>query len=307
MLNISCASAGAQAQHTVFSQRHRLMHMQTPTLAVITINHQHGEMITKMIDSLTALAQPDLPTQIFVINNVEDEATKAWLNNEHPEIILIENTHPKGFASNINSTIRQHPDFDFYLLINPDVICLPEMITALIGKMNEDFRVGVAGPKLLNMDGSVQPSRRRFATFPVLILRALHVDALFKNLSSVDRYLMNDVRFESGSDVDWITGAVMLLRKQALDEVGLFDEQFYMYFEDEDLCCRMWQQGWKVCYLPNAQAYHAHLAEGRKRILSHANIRHITSAFKMLIKYRGKITQCGEKKFGSHDTLSNGS
>jgi GT2 family glycosyltransferase len=290
-----------------FSQHLRVTHMHTPRLAVITINHQHGEMITKMIDSLTALAQSDQPAQIFVINNVEDEAVKTWLTTEHPEITLIENAHPKGFASNINATIRQHPAFDFYLLINPDVICLPEMIPALVRKMSEDSEVGVAGPKLLNMDGSVQPSRRRFATFPVLILRALHVDALFKNLSAVDRYLMNDVRFDSDVEVDWITGAVMLLRKQALDEVGLFDEQFYMYFEDEDLCCRMWQQGWKVCYLPDAQAYHAHLAEGRKRILSQANIRHITSAFKMLIKYRGKITQCGGKNFGSHDTLSDGS
>jgi len=98
--------------------------------------------------------------------------------------------------------------------------------------------------------------------------------------------------FDPISEVDWVTGAVMLLRKAALDEVGLLDEKFFMYFEDEDLCCRMWQKGWKVCYINDAKAYHAHMAEGRKRILSKANIRHISSAFKMLFKYGGKIGPC---------------
>ena len=276
-----------------------------PKLAVITINHQHGEMITKMIDSFIALDQ-DLPTEIFVINNIEDPVTKNWLKTEHPNITLIENTRPKGFASNVNTVIRQYPDYEFYLLINPDVICLPGMLASLLQEMAADSQAGVTGPTLFNPDGTVQPSRRRFATFGVLILRALHFDAVIKHLPAVDRYLMNDVTFETTTEVDWITGAVMLIRKQALDQVGLFDERFYIYFEDEDLCCRMWQKGWKIVYVTQAQAYHAHLAEGRKRILSKANFRHISSAIKMLIKYRGRITQCGKKKTPSHDTLPNG-
>ena len=260
-------------------------------LAVITINHHHTDLVPKAIASMSDIANACSP-HMFLINNIPDQTIKDWLSKEHPEITLIENPEPKGFGSNINSVIRQFPDFDYYLLVNPDVICLPDMVAPLLALMEDDDRVGVAGPMLLNMDGTVQPSRRRFATFWVLVVRALHLDAIFKNLPSVDAYFMNDVQFGAITPVNWLTGAVMLLRKSALDEVGLFDERFHLYFEDEDLCCRMWQAGWKVCYVHTARAYHKHIAEGRKKIFSKANRHHITSAIKMLIKYRGNIADC---------------
>jgi GT2 family glycosyltransferase len=260
-------------------------------LAVITINHQHTAMIRKTIESLLSLGD-DQPFQLFVINNLSDEDTKKWLEETVPRVRVLENKRPQGFAKNINNIIAGNPDFDYYLLLNPDVICLPGMLGKLIKVMEKNPQFGVAGPQLLDMDGAIQPSRRRFATFPVLIMRALHIDSLFKKLPAVDRYLMTDDAFDPISEVDWVTGAVMLLRKAALDEVGLLDEEFFMYFEDEDLCCRMWQKGWKVCYINDAKAYHAHIAEGRKKILSKANIRHISSAFKMLFKHGGKIGPC---------------
>ena len=260
-------------------------------LALITINHQHGEMIKKMVESLLALGA-EQPFNLFVINNLKDEGTTQWLAQAVPNVEVVENTQPQGFSSNINRIIRDHPDFDFYLLLNPDVICLPGMIDSLLHLMETDPQVGVAGPQLMDMDGTVQPSRRRFATFPVLMMRALHLDSLFKRLTAVDWYLMAGESFDAVAEVDWVTGAVMLLRKEALDEVGLFDERFFMYFEDEDLCCRMWRKGWKVCYIKGAKAYHAHIAEGRKKLLSKANFRHIASAFKMLAKYGGKIGPC---------------
>lgn len=268
--------------------------MITSELAVITINHNHEESIKKMIDSLFASTK-EVTIKVFLINNVPDLKTKNWLAKEFPDIKVVENLKPKGFAENINQVIRQYPTYDYYLLLNPDVICLPGMIEKLIAVMENDKRIGAAGPKLLNFDGSVQPSRRRFASFRVLIYRALHLDELLKNLPAVNHYLMINDEFNAISEVNWITGAIMLLRKKALDDVGLMDERFFLYFEDEDLCCRMWQQGWKVCYIPTAEAFHAHMAEGRKKIFSSANFHHIYSAIKMFIKYQGKISDCNER------------
>ena len=269
-------------------------------LAIITINHNHREMLKKMVESLYVSENnvpPALAEQgsVFVVNNTPDPTVKDWLASNYPAVRVIENTHSQGFAHNINRVIRDHPDFDYYLLINPDVICLPGMIEGLMGVMDNDQKIGVAGPELMNNDGSIQPSRRRFASFRVLIYRALHMDKVFKHLPAVDRYLMTHDAFDQVSEVDWITGAVMLLRKDALDQVGLLDERFFLYFEDEDLCCRMWQKGWKVCYVRTAQAYHAHIAEGRKKIFSKANYHHLLSAFKMLIKYRGRIRNCSQQ------------
>jgi GT2 family glycosyltransferase len=260
-------------------------------IATITINHLHGDLIKKTLESFSVLSSEN-PAEMFVINNIPDKATSEWILHSFPGITLIENAYPKGFAENINDLIEKFPNFDYYFLLNPDVICVPGLLTTLIDALEADTQIGVAGPQLLNMDGSVQPSRRRFASFLALIIRVLHIDKLFKDLSIINHYLMTDTQFEGITPVDWVTGAVMLLRKKALDQVGMMDERFKMYFEDEDLCCRMWQQGWKVCYVPQAQAYHAYLAEGRNKIFSKANFQHILSALKMLIKYRGNITRC---------------
>lgn len=267
-------------------------------LAVIIINHQHTEMIQKAINSLPENVVNE-PHQLFVINNLPDERTAAWLADHYPQAVVIHPTRPRGFASNINSVIRENPDFDFYLLLNPDVICHDGMVDRLLTAMREDGQVGAAGPELLNPDGTVQPSRRRFARFKVLVIRALHLDKVFKGLSAVADYMMHGEEFEPISEVDWVTGAVMLLRKTALDQVGLMDERFHLYFEDEDLCCRMWRAGWKVVYVKHAQADHVHIAAGRNKIFSKENFHHILSAVKMLIKYRGRISRFDREKNAS--------
>jgi len=259
-------------------------------LATITINHHHGEMIRKTIDSLFSSAQ-EVEFESFVINNVVDEATTAWLTETFPSVTVIRNQAPRGFAENINRFIQSHPKFDYYLLLNPDVVCMPGMIETLLGTMETSPEVGIIGPQLMNPDGSVQSNRRRFANFFVLVLRILHLDAIFKHIPAVDRYLMKDEHFTEPTEVDWITGAVLLLRKKALDQVGLFDERFFLYFEDEDLCARMWRKGWKVVYVPQAMAFHVHIAAGRNKPFSKASFSHIVSAIKMFIKYRGKITR----------------
>lgn len=259
-------------------------------LALVTINHNHGEMIQKTIESLFSSAQ-GIDFESFVINNVVDQATTTWLTENFPSVAVIQNKQPRGFAENINRFIQSHPNYDYYLLLNPDVVCLPGMVETLLSTMETHPEIGVAGPLLMNPDGSVQPNRRRFATFFVLVLRILHLDAIFKGIPAIDRYLMQDTQFSEPTEVDWITGAVLLLRKAALDQVGLFDERFFMYFEDEDLCARMWRRGWKVCYIPQAKAYHVHIAAGRNKPFSKASFAHIASAIKMFIKYRGKITR----------------
>ena len=259
-------------------------------LATITINHNHGEMIRKTIESLFASTH-GLGFESFVINNVIDEATTEWLTQQATPVTVMQNESPLGFAKNINHFIMRYPDFDYYLLLNPDVVCWPGMFETLLSTMEDDPAMGAAGPQLLDPDGSVQPNRRRFATIFVLMLRILHLDAIFKNLPAINRYLMYDVRFSEPTAVDWITGAVLLLRKKALDQVGLFDERFFLYFEDEDLCARMWREGWKVVYIPQAKAYHVHIAAGRNKPFSKANFTQLTSAIKMFMKYRGKITR----------------
>jgi hypothetical protein len=256
------------------------------SLAIITINHHHGDLIKKTIQSLINL--PDVCSfQLFAVNNLPEADFAKWIKDVCPTAVLIENSTPKGFSENINAVIKANPQFPFYLLLNPDVICLPGLLDHLLEIMLRDAIIGIAGPRLMNMDGTVQPSARRFPNLFALVVRALHLDYFFRKSSSLQEYLMVDTTINRVTAVDWLAGSVMMLRKTALDQVGLMDERFVMYFEDVDLCYRMWEGGWKVCLVPEARAYHAAISESRNNLISRAGLRHIASAIKFFLKYKG--------------------
>jgi hypothetical protein len=259
-------------------------------LGIILINHHHGELAFKTIQRLMTL-ESQTPFNLFVVNNLPDEKLSASLSQHYPAVELITNPKPQGFASNINSVIRSNPEHEYFMLLNPDVICLPGIVDTLIRVMENNPTIGVTGPKLMYPDGRPQASARNFPSLIALVIRSLRLDKTFQNSRHLKNYMMQDVEMKELSEVDWLMGAVMMIRKAALDDVGLMDERFYMYFEDEDLCARMWRGGWRVCYVPEAQAYHVHMGESRKRLLSKAGWHHTVSGIKMFIKYRGKITR----------------
>lgn len=259
-------------------------------LAIIIINHNHGEMLQKTIQSLFNL--PDKTKfQVIVVNNTPLDGVGEWLLLHYPQTEIINNQRPQGFARNANMAIQHGEPYEYYLLLNPDVICLPGMLDRLVTHMEEFADTGIVAPKLLNLDGTDQPSARHFATLPVLIIRTLHLDRLFKDSRILKGYLMIDFNLNITTEVDWVTGAIILLRKQSLNQVGLMDERFFLYFEDEDLCCRMWRKGWKVLYVPQAKAYHNHLAAGRRKPWSKMGRYHIISGLKMLWKYKFNISR----------------
>ena len=102
------------------------------------------------------------------------------------------------------------------------------------------------------------------------------------------RYLMSDFDHESVADVDWVTGALLIIRREALVEVGLMDERYFVYSDDQDWCCRMWHHDWRVCYVPQAHAIHQHLREGIKRPWSRAARVQLASAVRMFRKFGWK-------------------
>jgi hypothetical protein len=266
-------------------------------LAIILINHNHGDLIKRTINSLGQLPD-ECPFHLFVVNNLPDPGLTEWLREGFPSVTRIENSVSRGFSANVNGVIRDHAWFPLYLLLNPDVVCLPGVLDRLISTMTQDDTIGIAGPRLLNMDGTVQPSARRFPNLPALVVRALHLDGLFRRSRFLRDYLQSETHITEVTPVEWIVGAVMMLRKAALDQVGLMDERFVMYFEDVDLCYRMWEAGWQVCLVPEAKAYHQALAESRKRYFSRARFRHIASALKYFLKHRSRPKPGSEEAEG---------
>ena len=171
----------------------------------------------------------------------------------------------------------------YTLLLNPDVICLPGLLDRLVEFMDRHPEASIAAPQLLNEDGTRQPNCRHFPTPGTLALRALRADEIWKT-QHVRRYLMEDEPVRSGS-VDWVTGAVMVARRAAIEAVGLLDERYFLYWEDMDWCYRMRRAGWGVFLVPEARAIHLHQREGVRRPLSRAGRAQLLGAARFFRKF----------------------
>ena len=173
-------------------------------------------------------------------------------------------------------------------MLNPDIRVLPHALGNLIAFMDSQEDAALAGAKLLNEDGSVQDSCRRFYTFWTLVLRRTVLGRIFGNGRTIRRYLMRDFDHEESREVDWVIGACIMIRKAALADIGLMDERFFLYFEDVDWCYRTWRGGWKVFYVADAPMSHGYARESARRGFSRHLLAHVVSLLHFYEKW-GKV------------------
>ena len=160
-----------------------------------------------------------------------------------------------GYARGVNEGIRAASE-ENVLLLNPDVRVLPGSIEALERAAEEHPRAGILAPKLLDPDGSLQLSARRFYSWRTLLLRRMPLPGVAARSREVRDHLMEDWDHADTRPVDWVLGAAMYVRRGAMRDVGLMDERYFLYFEDVDWCQRMWRHGYEVVYCADARMVH---------------------------------------------------
>jgi hypothetical protein len=175
----------------------------------------------------------------------------------------------------------------YVLILNPDIEVLPGSIDELATHLDRNPQTGIAGGKLLNPDGTLQYSCRTFYTLSTLLHRRTPIGKLFPNSRVVRDHLMMDWDHDSVREVDWMLGACLMVRRDAIREVGLMDERFFMYFEDVDWCYRMKQHGWQVVYVPAARMRHVHRRDSAKGggLLNRRLMAHLNSMFRFFDKW----------------------
>jgi N-acetylglucosaminyl-diphospho-decaprenol L-rhamnosyltransferase len=188
---------------------------------------------------------------VWVVDNASTDGTQDMLRNDYPQVHLIENNHNPGFAAANNQALAMI-DTDYVILLNPDTVIEPGALNTLVAYLDDHPQVAAAGPRLLNHDGTLQISCYVFPTLFREFLRLSHLDHIWSGVSyRMDRWDLNLPR-----QVEVIQGACMILRKAALDQVGLFDERFFIYTEEVDLCYRLRQAGWQIHWVPQAEVIH---------------------------------------------------
>ncbi|MFH1353889.1 MAG: glycosyltransferase family 2 protein [bacterium] len=261
-------------------------------VSAIIVNYNTGPVTKACVESLLKQKLP-FPLEIIVVDNASSDESVSFLRSDFPEIAVIANRKNLGLAAGVNTAIAKATG-DYYLVLNPDVVVLPGAITDMVEYMEKHKKAGMAGGKLLSPNGRLQYSCFRFYTPLTVLQRRTWLGKTKAGRVGVARFLMKDYDHKSPREVDWLMGSCLLLRAEAVQEVGGMDERFFLYFEDVDWCRRMWEAGWRVVYLPTANFSHYYQRSsqqgGAASLVTNRVVReHIKSAIKYFWKYRGKL------------------
>lgn len=218
--------------------------------AAVVVNFNAAEALVACVASLRASGVHT----VIVVDNASGDASRAALSAADPEAVWVAAGANLGYGRAANVGAGRVPGADL-LVCNPDVLLEPGAVTALAARLRARPDLGAIGPKILNVDGSVYPSAR---AFPDLVDAVGH--GLFGMVAPGNRftrrYRMLDWDHADSAEVDWVSGACLLVRRRAWEEVGGFDPAYFMYMEDVDLCWRMRGRGWAVAYEPAAVVTH---------------------------------------------------
>ena len=209
-------------------------------ISIVIVSYNVRRYLDNCLQSV-GKALEGIDAEVFVVDNASQDDTMTVLPAKYPWVSFTANEENVGFACANNQAIRQSTG-QYVLLLNPDTTVAEDTLRRAVSFMDEHPEAGAAGFRMHNEDGSVAPESRRAIPTP-------WVSAL-KMLGFTRRYYMSHLSWDEPCRIEVVSGAFCLLRRQALDEVGLLDEDFFMYGEDIDLSYRILKGGWQNWYLP---------------------------------------------------------
>lgn len=220
-------------------------------LSFIIVNWNTATLLENCLSSIYAHCDA-VTFEVWVVDNASTDNSVAMLRTRFPDVHIIENDANVGFAR-ANNQAMACANGEYFFLLNSDAELRTGAVQALLTHIEANPRCGAVGPKLVNPDGSFQGT---FARFPTLWQEFALITTLARwTIGSCRPYLQPKSEYTPES-VDWITGAALLLRRGVFDQVGGFDESYFMYSEETDWCWRLRQAGWEIVYVPTATVMH---------------------------------------------------
>jgi N-acetylglucosaminyl-diphospho-decaprenol L-rhamnosyltransferase len=233
-------------------------------LSTVIVHYHSLDTLPRCLRALAA-ATSGLEAETVVLDNDSRDGVEGLLAREFPGVRVVTNPDNRGFARAVNQGIAATRG-EFVLVVNPDCFLEPGAVAAMAAYARAHPRAGVVGPQLRDGNGAIEFSARAFpdaASF--LFNRYSLLTRLFPRNPFSRRYLLTDWDHATTRDVDWLSGACLLVRRAAIAAVGPMDEGFFMFNEDVDWCRRMKHGGWLVTYLPEARGTHV-VGASRKRV-----------------------------------------
>lgn len=220
-------------------------------VSIILVSYNTAESLSACLARIRE-ATANLRHEVIVVDNASRDHSAALVRSRHPDCRLIENAENHGFGRACNQAL-QWASGRYVLLINPDAFVEPDGISKTVAFLDANPDCGVLGVKLVGPDGRLQPSARYFPTPWNTFLQRTGLDRFFKGARMID-----DMSWDHASVryCDWVPGCYFLVRKAVIDQIGLFDRRYFLYYEEVDHCLAAKKSGWRVVYFPGTQVVH---------------------------------------------------
>lgn len=223
-------------------------------VSICIVNWNAREFLDRCLRSIAATVPP-LRCEMIVVDNASTDGSQDHLRRHFPAVTLIENRENRGFAAANNQALELARGETVFLL-NPDTELKVGSLQILLQFLRERPRVALVAPKLLNSDGTLQPSVRRFPNFKVAFYRYTFLKKFGFFAGEDARHKMADFDFHRELSVDQPAGAALLIRRNVLEEVGGLDPNYFLFYEEVDLCKRIKERGYEIYYCPRAEVIH---------------------------------------------------
>jgi GT2 family glycosyltransferase len=226
-----------------------------PRWAAVIVNYEAGSSLTKCVASLLADTSAGGPPEVVVVDNGSSDDSITRLHAAFPEVPVVDPGANLGYgrAANLGIAATRAP---VVAVLNPDAEVEVGTAAAMLGRFDADDALAAVGPQLSNPDGTTYPSARSAPSVTDAIGHAL-LGTVSPDNRFTQAYRQLDADPEVPRDVEWISGAAIWLRRDALDRVGGWDERFFLFFEDVDLCRRLGVDGWRISYEPGGHVMHS--------------------------------------------------
>lgn len=235
----------------------------SPSISIIIVGMNHLPYLKTLLHSLYNVHKPKTSFETIYVDNCSKDNSVSFIEENYKDVTIYKNTVPKGFGENNNYGVSK-ANGKYIALINPDIIILESSIDLLYKKLSKNPHFGIIVPQLLNKDLSIQHSIRSFISLKILFWRILSKGNDSSENIHIQNYLQKNVDTKKTQPIDWAIGAAMFMEKEFYNKLNGFDEDYYLYMEDEDLCLRSWKEGRPLVYYPEAKLVHNHIRGSQK-------------------------------------------
>jgi GT2 family glycosyltransferase len=253
-------------------------------LSIVIVSWNVKELLAQCLGSIDA-ARGHLSVETIVVDSYSTDGSADMVAAEFPEVKLLSQPENVGFTKGNNLGLAQASG-RYLLLLNPDTQIVADALPQMLAYMDQNPQVGALGPQLRFPNGDIQSSRRRFPTLLTAFFESTWLQGIAPK-SVLRRYYVQDRPDDVISQVDWVMGACLLVRREVYQQVGPLDEGYFMYSEEMEWQRRMREAGWQVVYFPQAQVIH-HEGKSSEQVVAQRHIYFQRSKLRYFRQYHGR-------------------